>query len=161
MQHAAAYAFGEPGELVEHIGRSRRLHAAVTTAVADRFAAAGARVRRPQAAFYAYPDFEPLRGHLRDAHGVTTGAELTTLLLERYGMGVLPASAFGEPAEALRMRVATSLLYGENDEQRLAALADPDPAALPWISSGLDRISEILEDLKTASGHSLTRALAG
>ncbi|WP_395104476.1 pyridoxal phosphate-dependent aminotransferase [Actinomadura sp. SCN-SB] len=161
VQHAAAYAFGEPDELVEHIDRSRRLHAAVTAAVADRFAEAGARVRRPEAAFYAYPDFDPLRAHLREAHGVTTGAELTTLLLERYGMGVLPASAFGEPGDALRMRVATSLLYGENDEQRRAALMDPDPAALPWIASGLDRISEILDDLKAASGHTLTTALAG
>jgi aspartate aminotransferase len=161
MQHAAAYAFGEPDELVAHIDRSRRLHAAVTTAVADRFAEAGARVRRSQAAFYTYPDFEPLRGPLREVHGVTTGEGLTTLLLERYGMGVLPASAFGEPDETLRMRVATSLLYGEDDEQRLAALAAPDPAALPWVASGLDRITEILDDLKAASGHSLTTALAG
>ncbi|MFC5754327.1 pyridoxal phosphate-dependent aminotransferase [Actinomadura rugatobispora] len=161
MQHAAAFAFGEPPELVEHIDRSRRLHAAVTGAVADRFAEAGARVRAPEAAFYVYPDFGPFRERLREACGVRTGAELCGLLLERYGVGVLPASAFGEPAEALRMRVATSLLYGDTDEQRLAALTDPAPAALPWIAAGLDRLSEVLADLKTASGHALAPALAG
>ncbi|WP_242890654.1 pyridoxal phosphate-dependent aminotransferase [Actinomadura litoris] len=147
MQHAAAYAFAEPPELVEHVGRSRRLHAAVTGAVADRFAAAGARVARPEAAFYVYPDLGPLRGELAERHGVRTSADLTGLLLERYGVGVLPGSAFGDEAEALRMRVAPSLLYGEDDEQRLAALASPAPAALPWIADGLDRLSEVLADL--------------
>ncbi|GAA3979287.1 aminotransferase class I/II-fold pyridoxal phosphate-dependent enzyme [Actinomadura viridis] len=160
MQHAAALAFTEPAELVEHVDRSRRLHAAVTRAVAGRFAAAGADVPRPEAAFYLYPDFGPLRDLLREEHGVRTGADLTALFLERYGVGVLPAGAFGEPADALRMRVATSLLYGATDEQRLAALAAPDPASLPWIAAGLDRLTEVLADLQAASGHVLSPAVA-
>ncbi|MEU8122858.1 pyridoxal phosphate-dependent aminotransferase [Spirillospora sp. NPDC049024] len=147
MQHAAAFAFAEPPELVEHVDRSRRLHAAVTGAVADRFAAAGARVTRPEAAFYVYPDFGPMRDALEADHGIRTGAELTHLLLERYGVGVLPGSSFGDAPTALRMRVAPSLLYGEDDEQRLAALASPSPASLPWIASALDRLSEVLDDL--------------
>lgn len=118
MQHAAAYAFAEPPELVEHVDRSRRLHAAITGAVADRFAAAGARVTRPEAAFYVYPDFGPVREALRENHGVRTAGDLTHLLLERYGVGVLPGSSFGDAPAALRMRVAPSLLYGEDDEQR-------------------------------------------
>ncbi|MWA04649.1 aminotransferase class I/II-fold pyridoxal phosphate-dependent enzyme [Actinomadura sp. LD22] len=151
VQHAAAYAFAEPPELVEHVDRSRRLHAAVTRAVAARFAAAGARVPAPQGAFYVYPDLGPLRDALRSGHGVRTSADLSGLLLERYGVGVLPGSSFGEPAEALRLRVAPSLLYGETDEQRLAALASPDPAALPWIAAGLDRLSEVLADLRESA----------
>ena len=147
MQHAAAYAFAEPAELVEHVDRSRRLHAAVTGAVADRFAAAGALVARPEAAFYVYPDLGPMRDGLRVHHGVRTSADLTDLLLERYGVGVLPGSAFGDAPAALRMRVAPSLLYGSDDEQRLAALASPDPAALPWIADALDRLGEVLSDL--------------
>lgn len=147
MQHAAAYAFAEPPELVEHIDRSRRLHAAITGAVADRFAAAGARVTRPEAAFYVYPDFGPMRDVLGANHGVRTAADLTHLLLERYGVGVLPGSSFGDAPSALRMRVAPSLLYGEDDEQRLAALASPAPAALPWIADALDRLGDVLADL--------------
>ncbi|WP_141576319.1 pyridoxal phosphate-dependent aminotransferase [Actinomadura sp. WMMA1423] len=150
MQHAAAFAFAEPPELVEHVDRSRRLHAAVTGAVADRFAAAGARVTRPEAAFYVYPDFGPMRDALEAGHGVRTSADLTRLLLERYGVGVLPGSSFGDAPAALRMRVAPSLLYGEDDEQRLAALASPSPASLPWIASALDRLSEVLDDLSSA-----------
>ncbi|GAA4373798.1 aminotransferase class I/II-fold pyridoxal phosphate-dependent enzyme [Actinomadura verrucosospora] len=150
MQHAAAFAFAEPPELVEHVDRSRRLHGAVAGAVADRFAAAGARVVRPEAAFYLYPDFGPMRDKLEADHGIRTGADLTHLLLERYGMGVLPGSSFGDAPAALRMRVAPSLLYGEDDEQRLAALASPAPASLPWIAAALDRLSEVLDDLSAS-----------
>jgi aspartate aminotransferase len=150
MQHAAAFAFAEPPELVEHVDRSRRLHAAVAGAVADRFAAAGARVVRPEAAFYLYPDFGPMRDELEAAHGIRTAPDLTHLLLERYGVGVLPGSSFGDAPAALRMRVAPSLLYGEDDEQRLAALASPAPASLPWIAGALDRLSEVLSDLSAS-----------
>jgi aspartate/methionine/tyrosine aminotransferase len=146
-QAAAAYAFAEPPEIVERVTASRRLHETVLCAMAERFTAAGARVTRPQGGFYLYPDFEELRDDL----GVGTSAELSALLLDRYGVGVLPGSAFGDAPDALRLRVATSLLYGETDEQRLAALAAPDPAGLPWIAAALDRASEVLADLTSGA----------
>ena len=142
-QQAAAYAFGEPTEIVERVTAGRRLHERVLRAMAERFTGAGARVARPQGGFYLYPDFEDLREPL----GVRTSAELAARLLDRYGVGVLPGSAFGDPPETLRLRVATSLLYGETDEQRLAALSAPDPAGLPWIAGALDRATEVLTDL--------------
>jgi aspartate/methionine/tyrosine aminotransferase len=147
-QQAAAYAFAEPPEIVERVTVSRRLHETVVGAMTDRFTAAGARVARPQGGFYLYPDFEDLREQL----GVRTSAELAALLLDRYGVGVLPGSAFGEPPEALRLRVATSLLYGETDEQRYAALGADDPAGLPWITAALDRATEVLTDLTAGLG---------
>ena len=147
VQHAAAYAFDEPPELVERVARSRRLHATVARAVAGRFAAAGALVRPPEAAFYVYPDFAPLRPALSDRYGVGTGAQLSRMLLERYGVGVLAGSDFGEPDEALRLRVATSLLYGDGDEQRAAALAATDALTLPWIDEALGRLTEVLAEI--------------
>ena len=60
---------------------------------------------------------------------------------------MLPASAFGEPDSALRVRVATSLLYGDTDEQREESLASSAPVTLPWVAGALDRISDILADL--------------
>lgn len=152
IQQAATYAFDEPPELVDHIVRSRRLHGLVSGAVTDRFVAAGAMVVPPQAAFYLYPDFECWRGRLATDHGVTSGPELTAMLLEEYGMGVLPAAEFGEGDDALRMRVATSLLYGETEAQRYAALAADDPTALPWIRAHLDRLSEVLTDVTSGVG---------
>jgi aspartate aminotransferase len=147
IQQAAALAFSEPPEITERISRSRSLHAKVARAVADACAAAGLLVARPQAAFYVYPDFAPWRAHLAARHGVTTAAGLAGMLLERYGAGTLPGSAFGESASALRLRLATGLLYGESDEQREVALAAPDPLALPWIAASLARLREILADL--------------
>ncbi|WP_329258024.1 pyridoxal phosphate-dependent aminotransferase [Actinoallomurus sp. NBC_01490] len=145
-QQAAAYAFAEPPEVVERVAASRRLHETVARAMAERFTAVGARVPRPQGGFYLYPDFEDLRERL----GVDTSAELSALLLDRYGVGVLPGSAFGDAPEALRLRVATSLLYGETDEQRLTALTSPDPVGLPWIAAALDRATEVLTDLTSS-----------
>ena len=147
VQEAAAYAFTEPGELVERIDASRRLHGIVARAVTDVFTGAGATVSPPRAAFYLYPDFEPMRERLAGLHGVTSGPELTGLLLERFGTGVLPAVEFGEDRQALRMRVATSLLYGDTEERRLAALTEADPLALPWIRAHLDRLAQVLEAL--------------
>jgi aspartate aminotransferase len=147
IQQAAALAFSEPAELSERIAASRRLHATVCRAVAGLGAAAGLDVPSPQAAFYVYPDFEPWRGHLARRHGVTTSAGLAGLLLERYGAGTLPGSAFGERPVSLRLRLATGLLYGETEEQQEAALAAPDPLALPWIAAELARLGEILADL--------------
>ncbi|HEY0538316.1 MAG TPA: pyridoxal phosphate-dependent aminotransferase [Actinoallomurus sp.] len=142
-QQAAAYAFAEPPEINERVAASRRLHETVVRAMAERFTAAGAYVPAPQGGFYLYPDFDDLRDRL----GVHTSPELAALLLDRYGVGVLPGSAFGEPPEALRLRVATSLLYGETDEQRLTALTAADPCGLPWIAAALDRATEVLTDL--------------
>jgi aspartate aminotransferase len=147
VQRAAALGFSEPPELTERIARSRALHATVARAVAARFAAAGLLVADPQAAFYLYPDFQPWRAHLARRYGVTTGAALARLLLARYGMGVLPASAFGEDDGALRLRVATGLLYGDTDAQREQALAAADPLALPWIAAALGRLTAILSNL--------------
>jgi aspartate aminotransferase len=147
IQQAAALAFTEPPDLTERIARSRSLHSIVAHAVASRFAAAGLLVPAPEAAFYLYPDFAPWREHLRGSHSITAGAGLARRLLDRYGMGVLPASAFGEDADVLRVRVATGLLYGETTVQRERALTAADPLALPWISAALARIDEILADL--------------
>jgi len=147
VQQAAALAFGEPASLVERIALSRRLHARVAREVACRFASAGASVPPPQAAFYVYPDFTPLAEVLRRRYGITSDEGLAALLLERYGLGVLPGSAFGDERWRLRLRVATGLLYGEKDEQRHAALTAADPCALPWIAAALDRLKEILADL--------------
>jgi aspartate aminotransferase len=149
VQTAAAYAFAEPPEVTERVTASRRLHEAVARAVAGHFTATGAALAPVRATCYLYPDFTPLRDMLAAAHGVHSGDDLARLLSERHGLAVLPASAFGEPAGTLRVRAATSRLYGDTDEQRLAALAAPDPLALPWIEEAVTWIGEALAALTT------------
>jgi aspartate aminotransferase len=147
VQQAAALAFSEPPELTTRVALSRRLHGSVARAVARRFAAAGAAVPAPQAAFYLYPDFSPLADVLVERHGITSDAGLAGVLLHRYSVGVLPGSAFGEDSGRLRLRVATSMLYGDTGAQRRAALNSDDPAAIPWIAASLARLEEVLADL--------------
>lgn len=147
VQHAAALALDEPADLADRVARSRALHATVCQAAAQLCLQAGLEVDFPQAAFYLYPDFAPWRGRLSARFGVGTSDELAGLLLHRYGLGALPGSAFGEDPAALRLRLATGLLYGDTEEQRDAALAAPDPVALPWIGTALARFSDILADL--------------
>jgi aspartate aminotransferase len=147
IQQAAALAFSDTPEICQRITRSRGLHAAVARAVAGVCSTAGLLVPPPQAAFYVYPDFEPWRDHLQRGHGVTTSAGLAKLLLDRHGAATLAGSAFGDQPAALRLRLATALLYGDSDSEREAALAAPDPLALPWIGAALARLSCILTDL--------------
>jgi aspartate aminotransferase len=147
IQQAAALAFSETDDLSERVSRSRSLHAAVCRGVAKICAAAGLEVRQPEAAFYVYPDFRPWRAHLADRHGVTSSEALAGLLLDRYGVVTLPGSAFGESPGALRLRLATGLLYGDTAARQEAALAAPDPLALPWIADHLGRLEEVLADL--------------
>lgn len=137
VQQAAAYAFTEPPELTERVALSRRLHATLARAAHERFTAAGASVPVPQGGFYLYPDL----GHL----GLGGSAEVTRILLEEHGIGVLPGHAFGDDPAAARVRVAVSLLYGESEEERLAALNSPDPLRLPWIAGALDHLGAGLE----------------
>ena len=147
VQQAAALAFSEPPELAERVALSRRLHGSVARAVGRRFAAAGAAVPAPQAAFYLYPDFSPLADVLLGRHGITSDEGLAAMLLDEYGMGVLPGSAFGEEGGRLRLRVATAMLYGDTDAERDAALNSADPCSLPWIAASLARLEEVLADL--------------
>jgi aspartate aminotransferase len=147
VQEAAALAFSEIPDITERIKVSRRLHGAIARAVAARFTAAGALVAPPQGAFYLYPDFGPHREALFGRYGVRTSADLAALLLDRCGIGVLPGSAFGDPPEELRLRVATSQLYGDKPSQQEAALASSSPAALPWIAPVLDDMAASLADL--------------
>ncbi|MFP8905906.1 pyridoxal phosphate-dependent aminotransferase [Streptomyces atacamensis] len=153
VQTAAAYAFGEPPEITEYVAACRRLHETVVRAVADRFTAAGAALAPVRATCYLYPDFEPVRDRLARVHGVHDGDGLARFLSERHGVGVLPASAFGEPGSALRIRAATSRLYGDTDEQRTAALTAAEPLELPWIRGAVEQVGEALSDLvRTATG---------
>jgi len=152
VQQAAALAFSEPPAVSERIALSRRLHARVARAVAARFTMAGVAVPAPQAAFYLYPDFSPLAGVLRRRHAVTSDTGLADVLLRKYGVGVLPGSAFGDRAGRLRLRVATSLLYGETETERMAALNSPQPCSLPWIGGALARLEEVLADFVGFTG---------
>jgi aspartate aminotransferase len=147
VQHVAAWAFTEPPALRARLDAARALHARIAHAVADRLTAAGAELAALQAAFYLYPDFGLHREHLANRWGVHTSDDLARVLLDELNVAVLPGSAFGDAHDTLTLRVATSLLYGDDEHQRLAALEHLAPETLPWIRPALDRLSAALSDL--------------
>lgn len=147
VQHASAYAFGDPPDVAARIVAGRRLHEAVVRAVAERLIAAGARLAPVRATCYLYADFEPLRDVLGTCHGLFGGRDLAGFLGHRHGIGVLPAAAFGESGDPLRVRLATSRLYGDTDLEREATLAADRPLDAPSVRAALTRIGTALDSL--------------
>ncbi|OZG59559.1 aminotransferase [Bifidobacterium lemurum] len=147
MQDVAAYALSEPPEIQEFVTKSKRLHEIISTAIWQEFVNAGAICRKPTAAFYIYPDFDPLRDILA-AKGIDTSEKLAHELLTKHGIGTLQGSAFGDVPEALRLRVATSLVYGRTNEQRWTAYDSEDPLELPWIQESLEFLRDGLAALR-------------
>ncbi|WP_192809799.1 pyridoxal phosphate-dependent aminotransferase [Actinomadura rudentiformis] len=147
VQEAAAYALSEPPEVTAYLDSARELHARVAQAVMAVFRSVGALTPLPAGAFYLYPDFEPLQAALWSARQIGTGSQLVDHLRQAHGIEVLPARVFGEHHDPLRLRVATSQLYGTTSEQRAEALNSSDPANLPWISDQLHCLERALRGL--------------
>jgi aspartate aminotransferase len=83
--------------------------------------------------------------------GAASSAGLADYLLSQRGVAVLAGTAFGDDPSALRFRAATSLLYGQSDEQRWEALRSEEPCELRWIKDSLSRLAEALAPLRALS----------
>jgi aspartate/methionine/tyrosine aminotransferase len=125
MQDAAVVAFTPNAELEIYVRRSARIHAHVTHQLYTTLTQLGIPCPRPAGAFYLYPDFAPWQAALSEK-GVNTSEELAHYLLNEWDIATLPGVAFGEEPTALRLRLATSMLYDPDDayssEEREAAL---------------------------------------
>ncbi len=148
MQSVAEYAFSEPDELAAHMQASTRLHGAVAKALHQVVTSHGASCRPPTGGFYVYPDLGPIREALA-RHGVDDSASLERHLLEDHGVAVLGGHHFGDEPGALSFRAATSLLYGETEEQRWASLDAGDPLGLPHVAEPLARLDEVFSRLES------------
>ncbi len=139
IQEAAAYALEEPPEIVDYVARGRHLHARVARALHAVVVEAGATCRAPQGGFYVYPQLT--------APGFSDASALADHLLECHEIAVLPGDAFGEDPALLRFRLASSLLYGADDDQRWEAMKAGEPERLPWIAGPLERVGSAFESL--------------
>ncbi len=110
LQEAAVVAFSSNPELGTYVQRSAHVHAYVTNQLYTTLTSLGIPCPRPAGAFYLYPDFAPLRSALK-TKGVNTSSELAHYLLNEWDIATLPGVVFGEEPEALRLRLATSMLY--------------------------------------------------
>ncbi|HEX6779179.1 MAG TPA: aminotransferase class I/II-fold pyridoxal phosphate-dependent enzyme [Ktedonobacterales bacterium] len=165
VQEAAVVAYSQSDDLEAYVSRSARLHGHITGRLYATLAGLGVHCPRPAGAFYLYPDFAPWRSALA-ARGVQSGADLARLLLEEWNIAALPGLEFCERPDALRLRMATSLLClpagSVPQEEREAALwkllerADDlpacDPAAgaplpLPMLERAQERLTAFIGSL--------------
>lgn len=141
MQAVAEYVFSEPPEVVRRIAADTRLHAIVANAVHEIMVGTGALCRAPTGGFYVYPDFGPARDNA-GRHGIVDAESLQRVLLDEFGIAVLGGHHLGDDPRALRFRAATSMLYGETEQQRAEALAAEHPLALPHIRDQLTTLEQ-------------------
>lgn len=139
VQEAAAIAYSFNNELEAYVKASARIHAHATSWLYETLIEAGALCPRPAGGFYLYPDFAPWRDALL-ARGVSTSEQLAHYLLDRWDIAALPGIAFGEEAQALRLRLATSMLYmpseAKTEGEREAILWEMLEQAEKWGDDG-------------------------
>lgn len=115
IEEAAIVAFTPDSDLESYIRRAAHLHGHVTHALYRSLRALGIACPLPAGAFYLYPDFAAWRTPLARL-GVTTSPQLAQYMLDTWDIATLPGTAFGEKPETLRLRLATSMLYGPSRE---------------------------------------------
>ena len=71
---------------------------------------------KPRGAFYIYPSFKKWSTKL-EKMGITPCEELSTYLLDHFSIATLPGSAFGDDTNNLCLRLSTSFLDMESDDQ--------------------------------------------
>jgi aspartate/methionine/tyrosine aminotransferase len=110
IQAAALVALSPDAELATYVRRSALLHGYTTGRLCQSLVEIGVRCPRPAGGFYLYPDFAPFREAL-GARDIATSEALARYLLDEFDIATLPGTAFGDSPEALRLRLATSMLY--------------------------------------------------
>ena len=148
VQYAALAAYGGDQAIETYIRSCTKMHAIRTRYLYDALVEFGISCPEPTAAFYLYPSFARWREPLA-ARGVETCRDLSHYLLENYDIAILPGSTFGDDPKALAIRLSTSYLDMESDEQAqniVAAFADDvDPDR--FINNHHPRLREVVTRL--------------
>ncbi|MFT8987907.1 MAG: pyridoxal phosphate-dependent aminotransferase [Bifidobacterium psychraerophilum] len=141
LEPVAEYCFSEPADVLKRVAVSRLLHQRVSTEMHRIMVEAGASCRTPSGAFYIYPTFQG--SSFARSLDVTDDTSLSRVLFERFGIAVLPGSAFGDLPERMGLRVVTSMIYGDSDEERLDTLHSSDPLESDSVRNGLERVRDV------------------
>lgn len=120
----------------------------------------GLAVPKPRGAFYLYPSFHPYTAQL-ERLGLYTSLQLSRWLIEECDIAALPGSVFGEDDRGVsggryRLRIATSYLYFQNEQDRyehgyklLRSGSDQNTALdLPLLDKAIRAIQAAVRKLK-------------
>lgn len=112
IQQAVIEAYKGHQDIEDHIQACTDIHGLMNTYIAKGLRECGIKAPEPKGAFYNYPDFDAHRAAL-NAAGIKTSQDLSTYLLENYGLASLPGTAFGAEPEVLTLRLSGCDYNGE------------------------------------------------
>lgn len=122
IQYAAVVAYANDPEILGYVAECTRLHAARTQHLWRAISDLDIPCARPDGGFYLYPNFDGWREALAAA-GVHTSDDLARHLLDEWQIATLPGTAFGSPPQELSLRLSSSYVDMESDEQAAEMLA--------------------------------------
>lgn len=155
IQYAAITAYSGHPDIEAYIAECAHLHRIRTQHIWSWLSELGIRCPQPQGGFYIMPDFNRWRKPLAK-RGVHTSAQLSEFLLDAYRLASLPGVVFGVPNEELVVRLSTSFVDLETDQQAEEMLArwrkKKDANALiqthhPTLRKGLQQFERLVVDL--------------
>eukprot|EP01086_Lenisia_limosa_P005611 TRINITY_DN2275_c0_g1_i1.p1 TRINITY_DN2275_c0_g1~~TRINITY_DN2275_c0_g1_i1.p1 ORF type:complete len:337 (+),score=137.18 TRINITY_DN2275_c0_g1_i1:507-1517(+) len=130
IQYAAAVAYEDHQDLKDYEAATRRVLAPLGRLCYDILTKDGKiRAVKPQAGYYIFTDFEPIRAELA-AKDVTTGPATYQKLLDDTGCAILPGTAFEQTEDFLCGRFCFVDFDGKQALDNLPASGEPDEAWL-------------------------------
>ena len=116
IQHTAILAYSGNRDIDDYIKTCTKIHEIRTHYVHGELSSMGLTSPKPRGAFYIYPSFKKWSNKL-EKRGIATCEELSTYLLDHYSIATLHGSAFGDDTNNLCLRLSTSFLDMETDDQ--------------------------------------------
>lgn len=158
-QLASVKAFSTDQSMCRYRKSVTALHRYCTSRLYSALKKLGLDVSEPGGAFYVYPSFSPYAGQLHEL-GISTSAALSAWLIRECGLAALPGSAFGEGDDGpmygrFRLRMATSYLYFQNEEDRyergyelLECCAAGKEIELPYLEEAIKALENAVQKLQ-------------
>lgn len=105
VQIAAQKAYENYDSVKEYIAHQNKILSRLAYYIYKELTSIGILLHKSQGAFYLLPDFSPFKEVLF-SKGISTSAQLTSDILEKTGVALLPGSAFGLKDDYLAARLA-------------------------------------------------------
>jgi aspartate aminotransferase len=141
VQIAARVAYKDYDETKLYLNYQIDILSQIGNFCATKLNAVNIKVHEPQGGFYLFPDFSFHKEKLHHL-GINTSNQLCEILLENYGVALLPASAFGFDEDYLAVRLAYVDFLEPNSEKAFDITKD-----CPNILEGIDLICHFIENL--------------
>jgi aspartate aminotransferase len=150
IQYAALAAYADDEELSQYVRLCSDLHAVRTRWLQRALVDLGISCSEPRGGFYFLANFDRWDEGL-NRMGLRSSGQLAEYLLEKHQLATLPGKAFGIPSEERTLRLASSILDMESDQDASRLMASYlahgrqlSPADLPNTMAAIARFKEFV-----------------